>query len=252
MPLKAAIKSEEAVHILSGSVPTDDFAQLLVHHLGITQWASHGGGNLYVDDLNIAVRKALRTFVGNGAMFVLHDVDPQLEPMISQVVSQVPHAVERRRQALTEQNLDALVSVYLSHDPLAAGLSEIERDNAEAQADFIENEPCYSAEDLAILVGSDASNRSALATRLKTRGAIFGVKRLGKDRYPKFQFRDGQPRKIIGKILKALPADMTPWQTAFWFVRPNGWLDGARPVDRLDDEAAVLQAAAREGDDWIG
>ncbi len=44
---------------------------------------------------------------------------------------------------------------------------------------------------------------------------------------------------------------MSPWQVAFRFSSPNGWLDGVKPMDRLVDEDAVV-AAAHEGDDFVG
>ena len=172
--------------------------------------------------------------------------------LISKVMVQVPHAVLARQEAFTEARLDALVDVYLPSDPLAQASPEIERENAEAQARFIATVECHSAEGLAQLAGHEASNRSATANRWKSQGAIFGVRRLGRDRYPAFQFQDGRPRKVIGKVLKALPRGMSPWQTAFWFSSPNGWLDGARPMDRLADEDAVVAAAVHEGDDFVG
>jgi len=199
-----------------------------------------------------ALSAALDQYLGGTEQIFLLSAGGDLSQVISKVMVQVPHAVRARQQIFTEAHLDALVDVYLPNDPLAGPLGEIERDNAEAQARFIESVTCYSAEEVAALAGHEASNRSATATRWKTQGAIFGVRRLGRDRYPAFQFQDGRPRKIIGKALRALPDGMSPWQIALWFTSPNGWLDGAAPVDRLGDEAALLAAAAREGDDWVG
>jgi len=188
---------------------------------------------------------------GMGELFFITE-GGDLSPVIAKVIVQAPQAVRARRGAFTEAHLDALVDVYLAHDPLAGPLAEIERDNAEAQARFIETVKCYSAEEVAALAGHAAANRSATATRWKSQRAIFGVRRLGRDRYPAFQFQDGRPRKVIGKALKALPEGMSPWQTALWFASPNGWLEGAAPMDRLGDEAALVVAATREGDDWVG
>lgn len=199
-----------------------------------------------------AVGVALDQYLGKfGEVFVLTGAR-DLAPVIAKVMAQVPQAVLARNAAVTEARLDALVDVYLPSDPLAKPMAEIERDNAEAQARFIQTVKCYSAEDLAELAGHGAANRSATATRWKAQGAIFSVRRLGRDRYPAFQFQDGRPRKVIADILKALPNDMSPWQTALWFASPNGWLDGARPMDRLADAKAVIEAATREGDDWQG
>lgn len=199
-----------------------------------------------------AVGAAFDQCLGKSQELFVLTAARELAPIIAKVLVQVPHAVAARQAAFTEARLDALVDVYLPNDPLAKPMADIERDNAEAQARFIETVKCYSAEEIAQLAGHGASNRSASASRWKNQGAIFGVRRLGRDRYPAFQFQDGRPRKVIGKILKALPADMSPWQTAMWFASPNGWLDGARPMDGLADEAPVLAAAAHEADDWQG
>jgi hypothetical protein len=34
---------------------------------------------------------------------------------------------------------------------------------------------------------------------------------------------------------------------ALWWVAPSGWLGDRRPIDALDDEAAVIEAARR----WV-
>ena len=106
-----------------------------------------------------------------GQLFFL-SAGGDLSPVITKVIAQAPQAVRARRDAFTEAHLDALVDVYLAHDPLAGPLAEIERDNAEAQARFIETVTCYSAEEVAALAGHAASNRSATTTRWKSQGAI--------------------------------------------------------------------------------
>ena len=218
-----------------------DGADLIIEGKAVT-------GKLLVD----AVSAALDQYLGGTDQIFLLSAGGDLSQVIAKVMVQVPHAVRARQQVFTEAHLDALVDVYLPNDPLAGPLAEIERDNAEAQARFIETVRCYSAEEIAALAGHEASNRSATATRWKTQGAIFGVRRLGRDRYPAFQFQDGRPRKVIGKVLKALPEGMSPWQMALWFASANGWLDGSAPMDRLGDETALVAAATREGDDWVG
>ena len=64
--------------------------------------------------------------------------------------------------------------------------------------------------------------------------------------YPAFQFdAQGRPRQMISKVLAALGTEVGGWQTALWFVTPNGWLDEEKPVDMLEREPlAVLDAAA--------
>ena len=63
---------------------------------------------------------------------------------------------------------------------------------------------------------------------------------------PLFQFEQGTlalreaPRRVIAELSPAFDG----WSMATWFAEPNSWLDGARPVKRLDaDLTAVLEAA---------
>ena len=203
--------------------------------------------------LREAVRSALGEIVGrNTQVFLLHNIDAQLAPIIAAMLKQAPEAVRARRQALTAQHIDALVDVYLPNDLLAAAMPDLERDNAEAQAGFLKKWPMRTAEELAEFAGHGSNNRSATATRWKKAGKIFGVPKGRREFYPAFQFNEGRPRPVIGKVLQALPAEMSPWQTAFWFIGPNSWLGDKSPVERLDDEAAVIGAASNEGQAWMG
>ena len=225
----------------SGSVITINGKRVAIHGKSVT-------GSAVIKAFSAAIDHYLG---GADRLFLLTSGGANSD-LISKVIVQVPRAVLARQEAFTEARLDALVDVYLPSDPLARPSPEIERDNAEAQARFIATVECHSAEDLAQLAGHEANNRSATANRWKGQEAIFGVRRLGRDRYPAFQFQDGRPRKVIGKVLKALPRGMSPWQVAFWFSSPNGWLNGARPMDRLVDEDAIVAAAVHEGDDVVG
>jgi hypothetical protein len=182
----------------------------------------------------------------------VRDPDPELAPIINAVVEQVPGAVRARRQALTERHIEALVDVYLANDPLAAVMPDLERDNAEAQADFLKHWPVLTAEDVAARAGHGSKNRSATATRWKRAGKIFAIRAGGREVYPAFQFKDGEPRRTIAPALANLPGDMSGWQTAFWFIGANSWLDDKAPVNRLDDEAALVAAARHEADTWMG
>ncbi len=200
-----------------------------------------------------AVHAAIGQLLGDRSqLLVLRNANPELAPIVTAVLEQVPRAVRARRQILTEQHIDALVGVYMANDPLSTALPDLERDNAEAQASFLKRWPVLTAEQLAERARHGSTNRSATATRWKSVRKIFGVRTGRREVYPAFQFREGQPRAVIGHVLEALPSEISPWQTAFWFVAPNGWLDGVAPVERLDDEASVREAAAHEGEAWMG
>jgi hypothetical protein len=72
-------------------------------------------------------------------------------------------------------------------------------------------------------------------------GRIFAVRQRSERVFPGFQFaEDGQPRDVVRRVLEVL--DRTGWELAAWFVSPNAWLDGSRPVDVLDDDRVVEAA----------
>ena len=108
-----------------------------------------------------------------------------------------------------------------------------------------------TAPEVAELAGSQASNRSALASRWKAEGRIWSVPYKGQQLWPGFQFdKDGQPHAVIAEVLAALPKAASPWGRTLWFVSANGWLDGERPVDLLASRTEdILEAARREADE---
>lgn len=202
--------------------------------------------------LGVLEEAVTRLLGEHSQVLVLHKVDRELASVIEAAVKQVPRVARARRSALSSERIEQLVDHYMAKDPLGAVLADIEDDNAQAQARFLESVPVYPAERVADVAGHASQNRSATATRWKSKGAIFSVRHGGRDLYPAFQFKDGAPHPVIAKVLKALPQTMSPWQIAFWFTSANGWLDGAAPQDRLSDEAALLLAAEREGQEWMG
>lgn len=200
-----------------------------------------------------AVDNAVRDMIGPATQLFLLQAEPAIGKLIGSLVEQLPDVIASRRQALTERNIEALVDVFLGADPLAAAMPKLERDNAKAQARFLAAWPVLTAEDVAERAGHRSSNRSATANRWKSARRIFGLRAGGRDVYPAFQFGDdGQPKPAMAAILARLPPTLSGWQTAFWFVGANGWLDGDAPVERLGDVAAVVAAAERERDAWMG
>ena len=118
---------------------------------------------------------------------------------------------------------------------------EIARKNAEMRARYLQTTELYTAEDI-----QDPS------TKWKREGRVFAIQHDGKDMFPAFQFADGKPLPIIQKILEALPEDLTPWQTAFWFESGNGWLGGKTPQECLKNESKVIDAAEHLGNSTVG
>ena len=123
---------------------------------------------------------------------------------------------------------------------------EIERENDEMRATYLRTTNLYTAEDIRAL------NPSAPSSEWKREGQVFAIQDGEKDLFPAFQFADGKPLPIIQKILKALPEDMSPWETAFWFESSNGWLGGEVPQECLKKEIKVIDAAEQLAKPEIG
>jgi nucleoid DNA-binding protein len=189
---------------------------------------------------------------GSLAHVVVVQKDDPLGSTVSRVVERVPEIARIRRQELTEKNIDALVELYLADDPMAEARRAIETDNARERARFLSEVACLTSKDIARNAGHQAANASVTASRWKQQGRIFSVLSRGIELYPAFQFREGQPHPTVAKILRELPKQMSPWQIAFWFTSSNSWLRGATPADRLEDEAAVVEAAHRESEPIVG
>jgi hypothetical protein len=189
---------------------------------------------------------------GSLAHVVVVPKDDPLGSTVSRVVERVPEIARIRRQELTEKNIDALVELYLADDPIAEARRVIETDNARERARFLSEVACLTSKEIAQNAGHQAANASVTASRWKQQGRIFSVPSRGSELYPAFQFREGQPHPAVAKILRELPKQMSPWQIAFWFTSSNGWLRGAAPADRLDDEEAVVKAAHRESEPIVG
>jgi nucleoid DNA-binding protein len=189
---------------------------------------------------------------GSLAHVVVVPKDDPLGSTVSRVVERVPEIARIRRQQLTEKNIDALVELYLADDPASEARRAIETDNARERARFLSDIACLTSKEIAQNAGHQAVNASVTGSRWKQQRRIFSVPLRGSELYPAFQFREGQPHPTVAKILRELPKQMSPWQVAFWFTSSNGWLRGAAPADRLDDEQAVVKAARRESEPIVG
>ena len=130
---------------------------------------------------------------------------------------------------------------------------ELTQDNAELRAQYLREVPTFTAADIHRLMHcSQLNSPSEPASRWRREKRVFAV-RYGRARlFPCFQFAEGRPLPVVRQVLKRLPADMTPWQIAFWFRSGNGWLDGRSPEEVLGNEDRVLNAANRLSDPAVG
>jgi hypothetical protein len=75
---------------------------------------------------------------------------------------------------------------------------------------------------------------------------VFTVDVGGEPRVPGYQLDEtGQPRAIMADILGVLGDRLPGWELALWFTGSSDWLGGARPVDVLDSDHALVGEAAR-------
>lgn len=155
--------------------------------------------------------------------------------------------VEERLSCIEEAEMLRLIDVAmptLSDRPPPEAIEQARR-NARARKEFLRQYEVLDADEVHALYGSRAKNKSALAARWRAEGKVFALEYAGRLVYPAFQFdAQGRPRPIIADVLATLGKGVGPWQVALWFTSPNGWLDDARPIDRLADAGdSVLRAA---------
>ena len=184
----------------------------------------------------------LRT-TGENTLVVTAD-DPAIIENARLLIKLLDQRLGELEKAEMERIIEAVVPA-LTNRKTPAFIDQARR-NAEARAAFMQDYEVLDADQMHELFGSKARNRSALAARWRSDKKIFAVQRGGRFLYPAFQFdAQGLPRKVISKVLAALGDAVGGWQTALWFVTPNGWLNGKKPVDLLERKPdAVLDAAA--------
>lgn len=176
--------------------------------------------------------------------------DPDRQALYAIVDKLLPDVRARHLERKIEQLLDVLAD---THDPMAEFHTAVAADNTAIRQRFMHEVETLSSAEVAARAGHEAKNRHQTAARWKAQARVFAVPYQGHDRFPTFQFdADGKPLPLIKKLLEVLPTSRTPWQTAFWFVSSNSWLGGPAPQEMLDDEAAVLEAAAHESDEISG
>jgi len=180
--------------------------------------------------------------------FMVEVPDSATRDVVQRLVNLLPAAQQEHLQCESELRLETLIPFFLGKDPIATTRRKLELENARLRAAFVVQHPCFSAADLSDFAGHGAKNRSVTASRWKAQGRIFSVPFQGAELYPAFQIADGEPKPAMARVLAALPAAMSAWQRAFWFVTPNGWLGGAVPAEALHDADAAVSAAKREAE----
>lgn len=138
-----------------------------------------------------------------------------------------------------------------SFDPPSVPALLQARRNTQARRELLDEFGALTAAQLAEARQASRANPSALASRWRKEGRVFGVTFRDKTErektyFPAFQFDDQlQPLGVVGRVLEIFaPHPMTEWEIALWFTTPNGWLEDKRPVDLLQDDPDSVVASA--------
>ncbi|MCV3243455.1 hypothetical protein [Mesorhizobium sp. ZC-5] len=183
---------------------------------------------------------------------VFKSENPLVRKTVRDIMERVPSIVEARQKQLTDDKIDALVSVYMPSPPDTDATQILLDSNARARARFLEAWPCLTSKQVSEAAGHGSKNQSMTTSRWKGGGKIFSVRYNGAEWFPAFQFQDGQPHATVARVLQHLRERKSGWQMAFWFTSPNGWLNGRKPAECLDDVESVARAAAEEAEPIIG
>lgn len=116
--------------------------------------------------------------------------------------------------------------------------------NAKARADSLKEFGAFTAAQIEEIRGVQTANPHATVSRWVKDGRLFAVDSAHGRLFPAFQFSQGAPRTIIAQVLAALAGQLRGWEILLWFTGSTGYLDGARPVDRLSDAPDDVVAAA--------
>jgi hypothetical protein len=134
----------------------------------------------------------------------------------------------KRRGALDAELVERLMPAAI---PTPAHVLQLQR-NAALRAAALAEFGTWTAADIASVRGIETVNEHATPGRWLKERRVFAVDGPRERRFPVFQFSaDAHPLPAMRAVLGALPDTLSGWETLLWFTAPNGWLDGARPVD---------------------
>lgn len=162
----------------------------------------------------------------------------------------LPAKLSERAAALSEDRIQSLLDVMLDVDPFEPIEARIDGKNAEMRAEFLKDFPVLDSAGVHRLAGLKGTNTSQTVNTWRQKGRILGLPVQGRNAYPRFQFdADGQPLALMEPVLAALPASLTAWQRAFWFVSPKEALDGKTPAEAVTTgDGRVVEAARAAGE----
>jgi hypothetical protein len=147
------------------------------------------------------------------------------------------------------QRFEALVTAMMPDQVISRPMAEQVQRNAELRTRTLQEVEMLDSDGVATALGSHARNRAAAASRLVRSGQILFIDHGSRRLFPAFQFdlQAGRVRPEFVRIVEILAErHVRGWAALLWLTRPNGWLGGARPVDRLTEVPEKVEAAARD------
>jgi len=181
-------------------------------------------------------------------------------PDLVAALAQIAHAVtdlyggERLVRLLAQRLMAAEGEMERESKVLDAMLPPVEtltdaattqlRWNALARGNALQEFGAFTSAQIAEMRGANTTNPHVTTGRWLTSDRVFAIETRSGRLFPAFQFEQGEPRPIIRRTLVALDHQARGWELLAWFTGSNGHLDGARPVDRLEDAPEEVVAAA--------
>jgi hypothetical protein len=161
----------------------------------------------------------------------------------------LPTLLALRQHERAHQRLEGLVTTMMPDQVMSRPVAEQVQRNAELRTRMLQEVEMLDSDGVATAVGSHARNRAAAASRLVRSGQVLFIDHGGRRLFPAFQFdlQAGQVRPECARVIEILAErHVRGWAALAWLTRANGWLSGARPVDRLTEAPEKVEAAARD------
>jgi hypothetical protein len=130
-------------------------------------------------------------------------------------------------------------------EPVDSAEAEIAKDTLRWRKEFIAENECWSSAKVATESTSRAKNRAAIASRWAAEKKIFSVRFQGQQRFPRFQFQDGEPLPLISEVIHIFPEGATGWELAYFFATPNPNIEGRKPLELLKSDSLRVLSLAR-------
>lgn len=211
--------------------------------------AAAGGTEMSLEEM----RRTLHDTRGQPAVVFLPTTEG-MTAILRELSRIVPALVAEQASQRREERIEGMLRYLLDFDPLDPVEARIDATNAQMRRDFLAAFPVVEAAAVHDRAGHEGTNKAQTAAAWRRANRILGLPYAGRTVYPLFQFDDdGQPWPLMQPVLRALPADRSAWQRAFWLVSPNEWLGERLPADAVrQGDARAVVAARHAGDVVVG